>query len=181
MKTRYSQTTGTFYPLDIEYPQLPVDIQEVALADYEAAMARPAGHSFAFVDGALVISPPPAPTLDELKAAKNAEINAECERRIQAVINTYPGTEVLTFDKQEKEARAWLADSATATPLLDALAAYRGIAKDDLVNRIIAKADYFADYSGAHIGHRQKLEDQVSAATTHADLDLIDPMAGWPA
>jgi hypothetical protein len=79
MKTRYSKTTGTFYPLDIEYSQLPIDIQEVAIEDFHAAMSRPPGTGFRFVDGALDIFELPVdpPTLAQLNAPILAEIAAE--------------------------------------------------------------------------------------------------------
>jgi hypothetical protein len=119
------------------------------------------------------------PTLTEVRSAKLTAINAECDRRINAAVLSYPDTEVLTFAKQETEARAFLADALAATPMIDALATNRGIDKAELAGRIIAKADYFAAYTGAVIGHRQKLEDQVNAE--NADLNAIDPLTGWPA
>jgi hypothetical protein len=63
MMNRYSKSTGTFYPLDIDYgDSLPADAIEVSAADFDAAMGRPVGHTFDFVGGRLVISaPPPAP------------------------------------------------------------------------------------------------------------------------
>jgi hypothetical protein len=113
------------------------------------------------------------------RAAKRAVINAQCDQRINAVVSSYPETEILTFPKQEEEARAYAADPASATPMIDALAASRGVGKEDLVNRILAKVDYFAQYTGLVIGYRQKLEDRVNAASD-AELDGIDPLAGWP-
>lgn len=77
MKNRYSPSTGSFYPLDIDYLALPADLIEVAQSDYCAAMARPAGHTFAFIDGALVISAPPEPTDADLSAQRSAEILAQ--------------------------------------------------------------------------------------------------------
>lgn len=73
--TRYSASTGCFYPIGIEYANLPDDCIEVPHSDFEAAMARPAGSTFAFVDGQLVITAARALTLDEIKTAKNDEIN----------------------------------------------------------------------------------------------------------
>ncbi len=111
--------------------------------------------------------------LDELKAAKNAEINAACESAIAAIRAGYPESEVLSWPKQEAEARAFVADAAAATPLLDALAAARDIDKAELAARVIAKADAFAAISGALIGNRQKLEDQLAAATTAEEAAAI--------
>lgn len=84
MKTRYSKTTGTFYPLDIDYAEVPADIIEVPIEAYHAAMARPAGHSFDFVNGELVISAPPAATKEQQIAANTAAIQAELDRQAKA-------------------------------------------------------------------------------------------------
>lgn len=47
---------------------------------------------------------PPVPTLEEVKAAKLAEINAAADRAISKLTATYPDREIATFDKQEAEA-----------------------------------------------------------------------------
>lgn len=101
--------------------------------------------------------------LAHIKAEKLKLFNAAAEREIQALISTYPPSEVTSFHKQENEARAWLADDTAATPLLDSLATTRGMDKAELVNKVIAKADEFAAASGAIIGKRQQLEDQLDA------------------
>lgn len=58
MTTRYSPSTGNFYPLDISYPILPEDLIEVSDEDYVAAMGRATGWTFGFVDGKVVLAPP---------------------------------------------------------------------------------------------------------------------------
>lgn len=64
---------------------------------------------------------------------------------------------MLSWDKQEAEARAG------GGPLVSALAAARGLDEQELIRRILAKADTFAVLSGTIIGQRQALEDQVRA------------------
>lgn len=115
------------------------------------------------------------------KAAKLHEANRECDKRITAIVATYPSTEVMTFAKQEAEARNYVTDSAAPTPMIDALSQNRNVAKPELVARIIAKADAFAAYTGAVVGYRQKLEDAINSAETMAALKSIDPLVGWPA
>jgi hypothetical protein len=69
MTIRYSYSTGNFYPHYIEYPHLPDDLIEVDEEDYAAAMGRPAGHTFQFVDGQLIITAPtPTPLLVQCDA-----------------------------------------------------------------------------------------------------------------
>ena len=117
---------------------------------------------------------PPVPTLDEVKAAKLSEINAAADRAIATLTATYPDRELATFDKQESEARAYAADATASTPLLSALAQARGIPLDELVRRVLAKADAFAVASGSIIGQRQALEDRLDVCTTVEEVQSID-------
>ena len=123
---------------------------------------------------------PAEPTLDELKASKLAEINTAYNTATSSLVSTYPQTELLTFDKQEQEARAWTEDSAAETPLVDMLAAGRLIDKAELVRRIIAKAEAFAVATGYLTGQRQRYEDQLKAATTAEEVAAIVPEYTMP-
>lgn len=123
----------------------------------------------------ITIEVPHSPTLEERKASKLAEINSMYDVATAALVSTYPSTELLTFDKQEAEARAWDADNSASTPLIDALVLGRGIDKAELVSRIIAKADAFAVATGYLTGQRQKYEDQLEAATTAEEIAAIVP------
>lgn len=123
---------------------------------------------------------PPVPTLDEAKAAKLSEINAAADRTIATLTATYPDREISTFDKQEAEARAYMADPEAPTPLLSALAKARGISMDELVKRVIAKADAFAVASGSIIGQRQALEDRLDACTTLEEVQGITVNISMP-
>jgi hypothetical protein len=96
------------------------------------------------------------------------------------LVDSYPENEQKTFSKQEAEATAFTADPASHIPMIDALAAYRGMDVAELAARILLKAEAFATYSGAVIGHRQWLEDAINAVETQDELDLIDPASGWP-
>lgn len=117
----------------------------------------------------------PEPELPELKATKLNEINALYQQAIATLTPTYPDDERLTFDKQEQEARAWLADNSTPTPFIDALAAGRQMDKVELVGRIIAKADAFATASGLLTGQRQRYEDMLDVAETADAVAAIVP------
>lgn len=116
---------------------------------------------------------PPVPTFKEAKAAKLAEINKAADKIMAALISTYPDREISTFDKQEAEARAYMADPTAPTLLLSALAKARGLSMDELVKRVIAKADAFAAASGYIIGQRQALEDQLDTCKTLEEVQSI--------
>lgn len=119
--------------------------------------------------------PPAPPTLEEQKSARLAEINAAYNLAVSSMVSTYPSTELLSFDKQEQEARAWQIDNSASTPLIDALVLGRGIDKAELVRRIIAKADAFAKATGYLTGQRQKYEDMLEAAQTVEEVAAIVP------
>ena len=116
---------------------------------------------------------PPEPTLDELKVAKLMEINATYDNAVSLLVVGYPSNELLTFDKQEAEARAWTADQSADTPLVDALALGRGMDKAELVSRILAKADAFAVATGYLTGLRQRYEDRLGLAQSAEDVAAI--------
>lgn len=129
-------------------------------------------------DGALLERP--EKPFSQLKIEKLNEINAAYQQAITALTPTYPDDERLTFDKQEAEARAWLADNSASTPFVDALSAGRQMDKAELVSRIIAKADAFALASGSLTGQRQRYEDLLDAAETAEDVAAIIPEYSLP-
>ena len=101
-----------------------------------------------------------APDTAALKAAALASINYECESRLRKLRETYPDSEVISWDKQEAEARAG------GGPFISALAQVRDITSTDLIERILAKADAYAVISAQIIGQRQVLEAQIIAGDT---------------
>ncbi len=161
---KFSPSTGGFYTYEIHGNSIPHDSVDVPNEDYSVLMqAQSAGKRIVF-DEALdkpVAADQPPPSASAAIATKLTDINASCEAEIAAISAGYPSSEVLSWPKQEAEARAWTADNQAVTPLLDSLAAARGISKAELASRVIAKADLFAQLSGAIIGKRQGLEDQL--------------------
>ena len=61
-------------------------------------------------------------TLEELKAAKLAQINEGCQSALAALTPTYPEKELLTFERQEREARALLAGDGSDVAHITAIA-----------------------------------------------------------
>lgn len=123
----------------------------------------------------IVASPEiPETTLDEAKAAKLSEINAACDRILNEAVRIYPDTEILSFDQQTVEAKAYRASGhAEEAPLLSALAKGRGLPLDELVHRVIAKHRAFSTLSGAVIGQRQALKDRLDSCKTVEDIQLL--------
>lgn len=111
------------------------------------------------------------------RVAALGRINTGFEAAMQAVRAEYPESEVLSWPKQEAEALAWQADAGAATPLLDALAAARGMDKAELAGRILAKAAAYAVATGQLIGRRQALEDALQALPEDATPEQIQAIA----
>lgn len=112
---------------------------------------------------------------ENARVRKYAEINEGCQAALAALTATYPDRELLTFDKQEAEARAYLSDPSSATtPILTAIAQGRDIPVEELAQKIIAKADAFALASGALIGQRQWYEDALESLGPDATTAQIE-------
>lgn len=85
----------------------------------------------------------------------------------------YPQTEIDSFYRQEREARAWTADNQTPTPMLSAIAENRGMPLDLLCKKVIEKAELFATIIGNIVGKRQAFEDRILAATADTQLTQL--------
>lgn len=121
---------------------------------------------------------PAAPelTLAEAQAAQLLLINADFGAAAQALTAGYPEAERLTWPIQQAEALAWAADNAAATPYLDGLAAARGVTPEDMRALTLAQVQAFQQASQQLVGTRQRLRDEINAATTVADVRAVV----WP-
>jgi hypothetical protein len=119
------------------------------------------------------VTAPPKPGLDDLKLEKLAEINARCDAELMPVMSRYPAAERLSWDQQESEARAYLANPNSAVPLLSGIALARGRDVTDLAQAVLVKAEQFTALASAAIGKRQRLEDQIAAAKTAEEVAAI--------
>ena len=91
-----------------------------------------------------------------------SKANADFEAAISSLTSSVPVSEISTWTKQEQEARAYLLDSNTLTPFIDAICLARDCDKSYLVGKIIEKADAYAVAVGTLTGIRQKLEKEIS-------------------
>ena len=115
------------------------------------------------------------PDINHAKSEKLAEINSTYDAATSSLVATYPQTELLTFDQQESEARAYEADPTAETRLVDMLAKGRQIDKVELVRRIILKSDAFKLAAGYMTGQRQRFEDLLDEAQTVEEVEAIVP------
>lgn len=83
--------------------------------------------------------------------------------------------ELSSWTKQESQARAYIADNLSITPLLDGLLLSRnlGETKLELANKIIAAADAYEVAFSAILGQYQNRMNDISLATTESAVDVI--------
>ena len=138
-----------------------------------APVAHPLVEQVHVAGGYVVVDEPAEPELPllaipSLAAQKRRQIHEYAEAMRAAIAPHYPQHEIDTWDKQEREATAYTADSAAHVPLLAAMAAARGWTVADLAARVLIKAEEFSQVGGAILGAQQALEDQLG--TILADL-----------
>ncbi|MNV09080.1 hypothetical protein D3C71_995660 [compost metagenome] len=100
------------------------------------------------------------------------EVNHAFESAMMSVRINYTESEIMSWSKQEAEARGWLADDTYPTPILDLIAVARGMDKTILLNKVVLKADQYAYATGVAIGRRQQLEDQIALITVGQESEL---------
>lgn len=96
-------------------------------------------------------------TQEELQAivdARNATKQFQAEAR--QIVAGYTQEEIETFPAQEQEAKAYVADNTSPTPMIDAIISESGEDKDELVNRIITKSNAFKSVVGKALGKKRK-------------------------
>ncbi|MBZ7977066.1 hypothetical protein [Campylobacter sp. RM12637] len=113
-------------------------------------------------------------SFNELKEKKLSEIEASFKNAMSSLDKT-PDEERLTFERQEREAREYLASNdESKAPFLKALATSREVPLDDLAQKVLLKADKYAEISAVLIGKRQKALDEIKKTTTKEDLNSIN-------
>lgn len=118
--------------------------------------------------------PEPEPTLDEARNEKYREISSAYDSDMSVMVTTYSNKERESWSKQESEARAWLEDNTNPTPFLDSMLSVRTtLTKEELVNRVIAKADALATETGKLTGKKHLLEEQIEDAYQADDIIAI--------
>ena len=139
------------------------------------------------VDGVWVLAdresgePQDMPEAEALRHDLRTALNAEYERRMQAIAAGYPPSERESWPVQTSEAHALLADANASTPWIDAAATARGVDRLELAQRIVAKDAMYRVFSGTLSGVRQRIEDAIDAAAGDEQaLQAIDVTAGWP-
>ncbi|WP_265410862.1 hypothetical protein [Actinobacillus pleuropneumoniae] len=111
---------------------------------------------------------------NQKKEALIRKIATKTDRLKDSILVGYPQAEIDSFYRQEKEALAKKANATAETPMLSSIALSRGVSLDDLVDKVLEKAELFASIMGGIIGQRQKFEDRALGAETLEQLTDIE-------
>ena len=116
-----------------------------------------------------------AAILEELRAEKIISLNAAAQAFIDraAGIDKIPGFEVQTWVIQASEAKAWAANKSAPTPILDQIAASRGVPADALKQAALKKTIAYEQLTASITGQRQALQSKIEAAKNKSALDKI--------
>lgn len=111
---------------------------------------------------------------NQKKEALIRKIANKTDRLKDSILVGYPQAEIDSFYRQEKEALTKKANQNAETPMLSSIALSRGVSLDDLVDKVLEKAELFASIMGGIIGQRQKFEDRALGAETLEQLTDIE-------
>ena len=88
-------------------------------------------------------------------------INREYEEAINNLTEDISKDEKDTWVKQESEARAWVLDKSSPTPLLSAMCEARGCSLEYMVGKVIEKSDLYTIEVGRLLGEKQRKEKEL--------------------
>jgi len=166
---------GIFIPilsfqLKILYPDLDLDLVEIEIDEdgNERIIKFPEG-----------LTLPTQEQLEEvfipaLKEWKAQEIKEICAKRLARLLEDVSDEEVQTFWIQVMEAKEYQKDPNAFTPFIDTLAGTRGISKDELVQRIIARANAYSRFAASYLGYQQRLLDKLFSDTCNTVEDIMN-------
>lgn len=173
----YSKSTHGFYTRD--HAATPADATEISDELYaELLNGQATGGIIACgIDGIPYITAY-APSAEEARAAKQAEIRDKADVFLAALAQEYGAYEKLTWDQQAIEADALAADPLAPAPLVRSIAAARNMDPIELAARIRANRAQWVVLSGSIVGQRLAYQDALDAAQTVEAVNAINPVYG---
>ncbi len=121
------------------------------------------------------------PSLEEVKAHVIDLVDKfAAQLRNQFLVNISPA-EMASWATKERLAREYIATSGTSNPgVLLIEAQTRGIPLDDLIEKVLAKADLYYQLEGIICGLNGKHNDAIKLLPTIEDVANYDYKTGWP-
>lgn len=175
----YAKSTGGFYATEIHGDTVPNDAVEIAVEEYEALLDSQSQGKRIVGDasGLPIASDQPSPTLPDLKAAKNAAINAA---RATANTGTFThGGKTFSCDPLSRGDIDGMNGYVAIFAALPSVFTGEWKAADNTFLPIPDVAAWKAFYSAmvlqgaANFAHAQDLKAQLEAATTPAAVAAI--------
>lgn len=113
--------------------------------------------------------------LTEAKAQCLMQVNDAYEANIEELLKEHiPQSEMLTFETQERESRAYLqSKNESDAPTMKLIAENRGVALEALCTKAVQKATLYRQASATLIGKRQGLQDRIEQVNNIEDLRTI--------
>lgn len=171
MQYKYSPSTNLFYLVGL-HKTIPDDAKNVASCRY-AEIMNGSGAWVSDVNGEPVEVQREQVifTLEQLAKSAIAAVNAEYTKRMGAIADAYPLHERESWPVQLQEARMVMdyvdanvpVPETVQTPWIEQCAAQRGLTREELAARIVAKDGGYRQVSGFLSGVRQKHEDEIDA------------------
>ncbi|WP_274571544.1 hypothetical protein [Neisseria leonii] len=117
-----------------------------------------------------------AAALAEAKKRRLAELSRAAQAHIDAAVGAdkVPAYEIQSWIIQGTEAKAWAADNSAATPVLDGIAAARGIPAGILKAAALRKTLAYEQLAAHTAGQRQALETRIEAAQTAEAAEAVE-------
>ncbi|SSY80144.1 tail fiber assembly protein [Alysiella crassa] len=116
---------------------------------------------------------------ESFQAAKDKrvqELNTAAQNFIAqaAGTNKVPEFELQSWNLQAIEAKAWAQNPEVPTPILDKIAAARGVPADALKQAALRKTQQYEALTAFVVGQRQALQTQIEVAKTLDELSAIE-------
>lgn len=97
-----------------------------------------------------------------------------------AELSNYPQAESASFDTQEKEAAAYLANAEVdkaEIPVITGIAAGAQVELAELARKIVDNANSFAPVRGLYLGRHKRVRDLLNKAATLAEVEAVNVQA----
>lgn len=154
----------SIYPLDDNLPEYDKDIEKLVVnGDPNPSSDNPLVYvydvSVVTLDDSILEE-----NLARVAQEKADAARAQADRTLQPLLVNFSSSEQLTFTIQAAEVAAYQADPQNAaTPMLDGLAASRGITREEQIAKATAKSIAFSTAAQTVVGKQQGYEDAIIA------------------
>lgn len=122
-----------------------------------------------------------ADNLTRLAEEKRQAALASADEAVAAYMAMFSDVERATWPTQQAEVNAYLADNKAPTPTLDGLAQARGVAREEMLQKAIAKVKAFEPLSVAIVGRQQSYEDAIKATAADTSKTVLQRIAALKA